>query len=470
MFSAGVAELQPQRGAFVAGGWGAVASFSPELLVTRKGRQVTTEPIKGTRARAADSAADERMRDELERSEKDRAENVMIVDLMRNDLGHVCTPGSIVADPICDIRPLAGVWHMVSTVSGELAPDAGDADVARAVLPAGSVTGAPKGSALAVAAELESAARQAFCGSVAVVSPLAGLELSVVIRTLEFSGEDVWIDVGGGVTAASDPDTEAAECIGKAAPGLSAIGVDADEIARLGRTRGASRLTAGLPPRLSGRPLPRPDPRVGVRATLRAEDGRASHVAEHIGRLEASTRALYGVTAPDDLRRRIRDVAAATLDPQRISVTITPSGEAEITAPAFLKLAREHAAALKIDFPVSLTPVCVPGGIGAHKWADRRMLVALEAAFAPHEPLLCDLDGMVLEASRWAVAAELDGRLVTPPADGRILPSLGVAVLHEAIRPEPHPLTLDDLARASAVYVINAVRGMVPVAGIEGVR
>lgn len=460
MFSAGVAELQPQRGAFVAGGWGAVASFSPELLVTRKGRKVTTEPIKGTRARAADSAADERMRDELERSEKDRAENVMIVDLMRNDLGHVCRPGSIVADPICEIRPLAGVWHMVSTVAGELAPDAGDADVARAVLPAGSVTGAPKGSALAVVAELESAARQAFCGSVAVASPLAGLELSVVIRTLEFSGEDVWIDVGGGVTAASDPDTEAAECIVKATPVLSTIGVDADEIARLGRTQGASRLTAGLPPRLSGRPLPRPDPRAGVRATLRAEDGRASHVAEHIGRLEASTKTLYGVTAPDDLRRRIRDVAAATLDPQRISVTITPSGEAEITA-------------ITIDAgddPVRLTPVCVPGGIGAHKWADRRMLVALEAAFAPHEPLLCDLDGVVLEASRWAVAAELDGRLVTPPADGRILPSLGVAVLHEAIRPEPHPLTLDDLARASAVYVINAVRGMVPVAGIEGVR
>jgi len=460
LFSAGVEALAPERGAYIAGGWGAIASFSPELLVSRNGRALITEPIKGTRPRSSSPEEDESLRAELDASEKDRAENVMIVDLMRNDLGRVCRPGSVVADPLCQIRPLAGVWHMVSSVRGELSERRGDGDIAAAMLPAGSVTGAPKQAALATIAELESCARQAFCGSIALASPIGGLELSVIIRTLECSGESVWIDVGGGVTAASDPDAEAAECIIKATPVLRAIGVDQDDIERLRSGTGTSRLTAGMPPRLSGHPLPRPDPRAGVRATLRAEDGRASHVNEHLQRLESSARLLYGTTLPDDLRRRVRDVAAATLDPQRISISVTPAGQADVTAITISAA----------DDPVRLTPVCVPGGIGAHKWTDRRMLVALESEFAPYEPLLCDLDGVVLEASRWAISAELDGQLLTPPADGRILPSLGVALLHEAIRPEPQVLALDDLARASAVYVINAVRGMVPVAEIEGVR
>lgn len=452
LFSAGVTALAPERGAYLAGDWGAVASFSPELLLARRGETVVSQPIKGTRPRpAADAARADQLREELASSEKDRAENVMIVDLMRNDLGQVCVPGSVVADPVCEVQPMAGVWHLVSTVRGTLPPGVGDDTLAAAVLPAGSVTGAPKRAALATIAELESAERQAFCGSVVLASPVSGLEMSVVIRTLECAGDAVWLDVGGGVTAASDPEAEAAECLAKAEPVLRAIG------GVLPASPAAA--TAPEPLRLGPVPLPRPDPAEGIITTLRADDGRAEHLAEHLTRLKRSSRAVYGHHLPDHLGREVRDTAARTLAPQRIRITAHPDGRTDVEA-------------WTIDapeLPISLEPVCLPGGLGAHKWADRRLVNALEQHTAPAEPLLCDLDGSVLETSRWALIAELDGVLVTPPADGRILPSLGIATLHAALRPEPRVLTLEDLARASDVYVINAVRGMVPVTEVAGV-
>jgi len=452
LFSAGVAALAPERGAYLSGDWGAVASFSPELLVARTGAQVISQPIKGTRPRPADDpAVAEHLREELAASEKDHAENVMIVDLMRNDLGQVCSPGSVVADPVCELQPMAGVWHLVSTVTGTIPSAIDDRLLANAVLPAGSVTGAPKRAALTAIAELESAARQAFCGSVVLASPVSGTELSVVIRTLECVGSTVWLDVGGGVTAASDAAAEAAECLAKAEPVLRAIG------AAVPSARPPA--SGPAPLRLGPVPLPRPDPAAGLCTTLRASDGRVEHLAEHWTRLEHSARAVYGHNLPDHLRREVRDTAAQTLEPQRIRITVLPDRSTHLEA--WTIEAPED--------PVTLEPVCLPGGLGAHKWADRRLVNAFEQHTAPAEPLFCDLDGSVLEASRWALVAELDGGLVTPLADGRILPSLGVATMHQALRPEQRPLTLDDLARASDLYVINAVRGMVPVTEVIGV-
>jgi para-aminobenzoate synthetase/4-amino-4-deoxychorismate lyase len=413
---------------------------------------VVSQPIKGTRrCPAGDELEAVRLRDELTASEKDRAENVMIVDLMRNDLGQVCESGTIVADPVCDVQAMTGVWHLVSTVRGTLPAGTGDDALAAAVLPAGSVTGAPKRAALATIAELESSARQAFCGSVVLASPVAGLELSVVIRTLECAGDDVWIDVGGGVTAASDPAAEAAECLAKAEPVLRAVGACVPNV-------GAA--AAGPEPlRLQPVPLPRPDPQAGIITTLRADAGHAERLGEHLSRLERSSRLVYGLHLPDRIGRKVRDVAAQTFDSQRIRVTMTPTGEATVEAWTI------DAA----DEPIVLEPVCLPGGLGPHKWADRRLVNALEHHTAPAEPLLCDLDGIVLEATRWALVAELDGALVTPPDDGRILPSLGISTMHEAIRPVAMRLTLSDLARARVIYVVNSVRGMVPVQEITGV-
>jgi para-aminobenzoate synthetase/4-amino-4-deoxychorismate lyase len=215
------ARLRPARAAFVADEAGAVASLSPEVFLLRHGRQARTEPIKGTRPLTSDGRAD------LVAAEKDRAEHVMIVDLVRNDLGRVCRPGSVRVARLLDAEALAGVWHLVSAVEGTLASGRGDADLVRACFPPGSVTGAPKVAAEALCSRLEPTAREAYCGAMGFASAEHGLELNVAIRTFEVAGGRLWLGVGGGIVAGSDGATEWEECRAKAAPLLAAAGLAA---------------------------------------------------------------------------------------------------------------------------------------------------------------------------------------------------------------------------------------------------
>jgi para-aminobenzoate synthetase component 1 len=216
VFAEGVARLRPARAAYLAGRWGAVASLSPELFLARHGDVVRSAPIKGTLPRRG--PADDGNARLLRASTKDVAENVMIVDLVRNDLGRVCATGSVTVPELLAVHPAPGVWHLVSTVRGRLRPDATDADLLAAAFPPGSVTGAPKLRALEVIAELEPVPREVCFGSVGLASPVAGLELNVAIRTLEMHAGRVWLGVGGGITADSDPAAEWQECLHKAAP------------------------------------------------------------------------------------------------------------------------------------------------------------------------------------------------------------------------------------------------------------
>ncbi|MDQ3989275.1 MAG: aminodeoxychorismate synthase component I [Actinomycetota bacterium] len=222
LFAAGVARWHPARAAFLTGAWGSVVSFSPELFLARRGRAVTTSPIKGTRPRRG--PADDVGAMLLRASAKDVAENVMIVDMARNDLSRVCATGSVTVPRLLEVQPHPGVWHLVSTVTGQLAPGTDDATLLDATFPPASVTGTPKHRALQLIGELEDAPREVYCGAIGLASPVAGTEYSVAIRTCEFSGERMWLGVGGGITADSDPDAEWAECETKAAPVLDLLG------------------------------------------------------------------------------------------------------------------------------------------------------------------------------------------------------------------------------------------------------
>jgi para-aminobenzoate synthetase/4-amino-4-deoxychorismate lyase len=203
---------------------GAIASLSPELFLRRVGDEVVTAPIKGTAPRDADPAVAAASLERLERSGKDAAEHVMIVDLMRNDLGRVSAYGSVTAPrhPTAEAHP--GVWHLVSRVRGRLRPGVGNGDVLRATFPPGSVTGAPKVQALRVIAESELTGREVYTGAIGYASPVAGLELSVAIRTLELRDGRLWLGVGGGIVADSDPEAELEEALVKARPIAAAIG------------------------------------------------------------------------------------------------------------------------------------------------------------------------------------------------------------------------------------------------------
>ncbi|SFP41017.1 para-aminobenzoate synthetase component 1 [Amycolatopsis arida] len=216
LFAEGVRRLRPRRAAYLAGSWGTVASLSPELFLARHGRRVRSTPIKGTLPRRGPADAPLAIR--LRRSTKDVAENVMITDLVRNDLGQVCRTGSVWVPELLAVTPAPGVWHLESTVEGELAEGRTDADLLRAAFPPGSVTGAPKLRALDLIAELEHVPRGVYTGAVGMVSPVAGLELNVAIRTFELHGTSLALGVGGGITADSDPAAEWRECLHKSAP------------------------------------------------------------------------------------------------------------------------------------------------------------------------------------------------------------------------------------------------------------
>ena len=201
-----------------------VASSSPErfLQVQPDGR-VETRPIKGTRPRGLSPEHDAALARALVESDKDRAENVMIVDLLRNDLSRVCRPGTVRVPELFAIEHYATVHHLVSTVVGELAPEHGAVDLLRAAFPGGSITGAPKVRAMQIIAELEPTQRAAYCGSIGYLSLTGALDTSIVIRTCLVLGRDVYFQVGGGVVADSDPEQEYCETLDKARALIAAL-------------------------------------------------------------------------------------------------------------------------------------------------------------------------------------------------------------------------------------------------------
>lgn len=191
-------------------------------------RIVITRPIKGTVRRTGDAVIDARLGEELLASEKDRSENIMIVDLMRNDLSRVCTDDSVMVTGLCELEQYQRVQHLVSTVRGVLRPDAGVADVIAACFPGGSITGAPKVEAMRTIARLEGRPRGAYCGSLGYVSLGGAADFNILIRTVtqrrSIDGTATWeFPVGGGITARSDPQRETEETWIKAASLLEAI-------------------------------------------------------------------------------------------------------------------------------------------------------------------------------------------------------------------------------------------------------
>jgi para-aminobenzoate synthetase/4-amino-4-deoxychorismate lyase len=459
-FGQAVTALRPPFGAFLRIPGGAVASLSPELFLRRTGANVVSRPIKGTGHRSSRPQQAAEQRGDLQRSAKNRAENVMIVDLVRNDLSRVCAAGTVIVPRLLQAEPHPGVWHLVSEVRGTLTPDSGDGDLIRAAFPPGSVTGAPKVRALEIIDELETAPREVYTGAIGYRSPVAGLELNVAIRTFEFAGGRVWLGCGGGIVADSLPAEEYAECLLKAGPLIRAIGGHLD-------TRPAA------PPKTAAdgamaRPPQRPRPAAGVFTSLRVTAGETSGVAGHLARLEASTRQLYGKGLPTSLPGDLAGCLAQRPS-GRLRITVQPVGGPLRAVVEVVPLDRSPMA-------VSLRPAVVPGGLGAHKWLDRRLLadLARSAALGPDEHLLLtDTDGEVLETDRANLFAVSGGILHTPPADGRILPgTTRGAILHAARRDgitcAVTPVPMDLLLAASEVFISNAVHGVLPVRSVAG--
>jgi para-aminobenzoate synthetase/4-amino-4-deoxychorismate lyase len=293
-----------------------------------------------------------------------------------------------------------------------------------------------------VIAELEAGGREAYTGAVGYASPIAGLELNVAIRTLELRSERIWMGAGGGIVADSVAASELEECFVKARPVIASAGARLIEEPRVNRIAPV--------PALAGE-ADRPDPALGVFETILVRGGVPVDLRAHLARLQRSVSTLYGTELPDDLRTRV--LAAAAASPlQRLRIVARPDG---------VELDSEVLAAEPAPDPVVVAPVVLPGGLGAHKWRDRRLLDEL-AERVEAVPLIVDLDGDVLEAAYANVFVVEGTHLVTPPLDGRQLPGTvraRVLALHPA---REERLTLDRIAGADELLLASSIRGIHP--------
>ena len=435
LFADAAARLRPGHGAFVDAGTHSVASLSPELFLRRRADQVTTSPIKGTVPREAGPQA-------LRRSAKDAAENVMIVDLMRNDLGRVARTGTVHVADLLTVEPHPGVWHLVSTVTARV--EGNDADLLRATFPPGSVTGAPKVRAMQAIVDLEDHPRGVYTGAIGFASPSWGLEFSVAIRTFEIADDRIDLGVGGGITADSVPMLEWRECLHKAAPLLDAIGA---------KLSGDLTTPESAPTReqIAG----------GLLETILAVDGVPLRLADHLARLDRSCRELYGHGLPDGLAARVRTAAAGS---GRVAIRVVLHADGPVSVDASPAAPR----------PASSDVHVVRGraGLWRHKWADRDCLIAAERAHGV--PLFVAEDGTVLETSRGNVfLMRDDATLVTPPLRDDLLPGVTRRALLDLARDLGRPTRLetfrvDDLLTAPAAFWTSSLSGLVPIASVDG--
>ncbi|WP_263433857.1 aminodeoxychorismate synthase component I [Celerinatantimonas diazotrophica] len=196
---------------------GTILSLSPERFIKLDGQYIETKPIKGTRPRHSDPALDQQLADELSHSIKDRAENVMIVDLLRNDIGQVSQPGSVQVPKLFAIESFKAVHHLVSTVTGKLNDNLTAEDLLHACFPGGSITGAPKVRAMEIIDELEPHRRSIYCGAIGYISQNAKMDTNIAIRTLVAHHDRLYVWAGGGIVADSKADEEYQECFDKLA-------------------------------------------------------------------------------------------------------------------------------------------------------------------------------------------------------------------------------------------------------------
>lgn len=402
----------------------AVLSLSPELLLQRKGRRVATAPMKGTARRGRWRDEDIERREALAVSEKDRAENVMIVDLARNDLGRVCELGSIEVTSLFDVQRYRAAWQMVSTVTGTLRAEATLTDVFRSVFPAGSITGAPKVSAMQLIREIEPFPRGVYCGAIGMLVPGGDAIFNVAIRTAVFerASRHVSLGVGGGITWDSTPTGEFVEARLKAA-------------------------------------FLEPPPLFSLLETMRSDGAMLVRRPQHLQRLRDS--ALFFDIAVDE--DRLTDAIEAHLAlwlgiPRRVKIVVDQNGEPTVSSRTL------DATPSPARVALSKAPVTAEDVFLCHKTTNRAVYESRRSERPDvFDVLLQNEHGQLTEFTVGNLVVEIDGERLTPHREAGLLPGvfrnelIAAGVIHEC------PLTTADLDRASALWLINSVREWVPV-------
>lgn len=454
-------------GAYLNRGEQQVLSCSPELFVQRDGDRLYTRPMKGTIRRGRTLDEDRDLRRHLREDPKNRAENLMIVDLLRNDLSICCRPGSVSVPALFETEVYDTVTQMTSTVEGRLQGGAGLSDILRALFPCGSITGAPKRRAMEIIGALEPSPRGVYCGAIGYAGPDETAAFNVAIRTAVVEAGQGTLGIGSGVVWDSDTEAEYDECKLKAtflteSPSPGASKAPAHGAPGANEEREDRR----------GRPLRYP-PGDGLRLieTMRFDGVRVPLLDRHLRRLERSA-AYFGIpVATDRIRRRIeariRQHDIHTV--RRMRLTVDRWGRLDLTtqplddgadAPWRLVLADE-----RVD-PANRFLYHKTSRRGVYE----RAAAQAEAAGAD-EAVLLNEDGEVTEGARSNVFVRVDGRFWTPPvACGLLAGVYREHVLDTVEEAGERVLTLEDLQRADGIFCCNGVRGWRPAVLPESAR
>jgi len=395
-----------------------VLSLSPELFFERRGNRVVTKPMKGTVRRGRWTAEDEELANRLRQSTKDRAENVMIVDLLRNDLGKVSVPGTVHVASLFDIERFETVWQMTSTVESRLKDGTGLADLMTALFPCGSITGAPKIRTMQIIRELERFPRSAYTGTIGLLKPGGDCVFNVAIRTVvvDTQSKQATFGVGGGVTIDSTAEREYEECLVKS------------------------------------KFLNSPATEFQLFESMLLEDGEYFLFAEHLERLRNSAGffgfTLTGTRISADLRR------IAIENPQgsfKVRVTLWKDGRIETQITPIELLGDSKSVELSTE-PVDSSNRFLfhkttrrPGGEGLIFWNER---------------------GEITESSIANVVVPIDGELFTPPIECGLLPGVFRNHLLAQRKIKERVITVEEFQNAREFFLINSVRKWIR--GIRG--
>ena len=413
--------------AFVNTGREQIVSLSPELFFNIRGRDILVKPMKGTADRGLTLEDDLRRAEALRVSEKNRAENVMIVDLMRNDLGRICSTGSVKTTRLFEVERFPSVWQMTSTIEGQLREECTPESVIRALFPSGSVTGAPKIRAMELISALESTQRGVYTGSIGYFAP-SQAQFNVAIRTAVLQGNQGLLGVGGGITYDSSSTDEWKESQSKAAF------------------------------------LAQDSPDFKIIETMRW-DGEYALLEEHLERMRASAE-YFGFQFEDEKAREKLDELARSFGnvPHRVRLLLAQDGSLEVDSS-------------EIDFiPFGQVRLAGQTALSSdrflyHKTTRRRIyneeLAAARSAQCD-DALFFNERGELTEGAIHNVFVVNGSLWRTPAIACGVLPgTYRASVLRNRPNAREDVLTLDDLVRADAIYLCNSVRGMFPVRLLE---
>jgi para-aminobenzoate synthetase/4-amino-4-deoxychorismate lyase len=417
-----------------------VLSASPELFVERRGDRLHARPMKGTSPRGRWLAEDLARRDALVASPKAQAENVMIVDLLRNDLGRIAATGSVRVPALFAAEPYPTVWQLTSTIEATLpptppgAPAIGIVDLMRALFPCGSVTGAPKIRTMEIIAALEPEPRGVYTGAIGLVRPGGDAAFSVAIRTLVVHRQTgrASLGIGAGIVADSRADEEYDECL------LKGAFVDAQPL-------------AGAPAVVRVPPAAQRD--FEIIETVRVESGAWQHLIDHLDRMGASAR-YFGFAWDRAVVERAVRAAPTPFGASRGRVRLLPDGSVAVEVLPFAPFGSPRRVAL------ARTPVDASDPFLCHKTTRRDAYTRAQATRPDvDDVILWNTRGEITEATIANVVVEIGGERWTPPPTCGLLAGIARARLIDAGTVRERPIAVAELKAASRIWLVSALRG-----------